>query len=53
LWNLIVCLLESLKQFSRWWFGIQVFFDGDHFQVGKLPQEFSNIFRVGENACPC
>ena len=51
-WNLIVCLLESLKQFSRRWFGIHVFFDGDHFQDGKLSKELSNIFRVGENG-PC
>ena len=51
-WNSIVCLLESLKQFSRRWFGILIFFDGDHFQAGKLSKELSNIFRVGENGCP-
>ena len=53
LWNLIVCLLESLEKFSRRWFSILVFLDGDHFQVGKLFEEFLNIFRASENICPC
>lgn len=52
-WNLVVCLLELLKQFSRRWFSILVFFDGDHFQVGKFPEELLNILRVCENGCPC
>ena len=52
LWNLIICMLELLEQFSRRWFCIFVFFDGDHFQVGKLFKELLNIFIVSENR-PC
>ena len=52
LWKLIVCLLESLKQFSRRWFGILVFFDGDYFQAGKVLEELLNIVRIGENGWP-